>query len=273
MADAEKAGITTVGGLVVERWLDEGPLLVLAHAGVADRRSWYGVIEALHAGGARLDVVAYDRRGFGASPKPAGPFSHLDDLDRLLDAVAGERPVWLVGSSAGGGLAIDTTLATPDRVAGLVLLAPAVTGSPEMKLDPDTERFEDRLARAEAAGDLDEVNRLETWLWLDGPSCSEGRVEGAARALTLDMNAIALRHNADPTPPLRRDAWDRLEEITAPTLVACGDLDVPCLIERSLQLADRVRGARYVNLPGRAHLPYLEDPTAIAALIEEALRT
>lgn len=43
-------------------------------------------------------------------------------------------------------------------------------------------------------GYLEEVNRLETWLWLDGPSEPEDRVGGEARALALDMNAIILRN-------------------------------------------------------------------------------
>ena len=47
----------------------------------------------------------------------------------MLDAVGVDR-AWLVGSSAGGRVAVDAALAYPERVAGLVLLAPAISGEP-----------------------------------------------------------------------------------------------------------------------------------------------
>ena len=37
------------------------------------------------------------------------------------------------------------------------------------------------MEAADTAGDLDEVNRLEAWLWLDGPAGPEGRVSGPVR--------------------------------------------------------------------------------------------
>ena len=49
------------------------------------------------------------------------------------------------------------------------------------------------IESAENAGDVDEVNRLEAWMWLDGPTADEGRVVGAARDLFLEMNGKALR--------------------------------------------------------------------------------
>ena len=78
-----------------------------------------------------MTVVAYDGRGHGESPVSAAPFTHAGDLLAVLDRVGAGR-AWLVGASAGGGLA-------PDRVAGLVLLGTAVSGAPEPDLDPDTQ--------------------------------------------------------------------------------------------------------------------------------------
>lgn len=96
-------------------------------------------------------------------------------LDRL-----GRSPVWLVGSSMGGALALDAALTAPEQVAGLVLLAPGVSGAPEPEIDDDTRRLFDLIGHAIDAGDLDEVNRLETWLWLDGPGQTR-RPGGRAR--------------------------------------------------------------------------------------------
>lgn len=245
-----------------EQWRGDGPPVVLLHAGVADRRSWYAVADGL----AGREVVAYDRRGFGESPVSSEAFSHVEDLVAVLDEVVHE-PAVLVGSSMGGGLAIDTALSVPDRVAGLVLLAPAVSGAPEPELDFATEALGAALEAAEEYGDLDEVNRLEAWIWLDGPAGPEGRVAGPSRDLFLAMNRILLENGAaEDAGASGVDAWNRLGELRAPTVVACGDLDVPFLVERCRQLADTLPNARLVEPPGLAHLPYLEDPTAVVEL-------
>jgi pimeloyl-ACP methyl ester carboxylesterase len=245
-----------------------GATLVLLHPSVADRRCWSQVAAELTG---IATVVSYDRPGFGETKPAASRFSHPDDLERVLDSL-GEQAAWLVGSSAGGGLALDTALLHPARVAGLVLLAPAVTGAPPPALDPATGRLDSLIEAAQAAGDLEEVNRLDLWLWLDGPGQAEGRVAGPARDLARTMNAAILRNQ---TPNLidrpATDAWSRLGEISAPTTIACGDLDVPALRQRSQELAQRLPRARHQTLSGMAHLPFLEQPSVIASLIAEAL--
>lgn len=138
-----------VGGatLVGDRWMGAGAPIVLLHAGVCDRRGWREV--GLRLGAAGRDVVAYDRRGFGEVPPAGGRFRHLDDLLAVLDAVSPDVPAWLVGSSMGGEVALDAALEAPERVAGLVLLAPAVSGDPE----PDEETYNaatDGLADAQS---------------------------------------------------------------------------------------------------------------------------
>src|ERR1019366_6054351 len=194
MAVAEPIVVNREGSqLFGERWPGGSPVVVLLHAGVADRRCWSKVAEEL-AG--PPTVVAYDRRGFGQTASSHTPFSHVDDLVAVLDEV-GADSAWLVGNSMGGGLALDTALMVPDRVEGLVLLAPAVSGAPEPAWDAEIQPFEDGITRAWAEKDLDEVNRLETWLWLDGPAGPEGRVGGSARTLALAMNKVILG-NDDP---------------------------------------------------------------------------
>jgi pimeloyl-ACP methyl ester carboxylesterase len=254
--------------LTGERWPGGAPLVVLLHEGVSDRRGWREVAGLLAS---RVTVVAYDRRGYGESAVSTTSFTHVDDVLAVLDREqAGQA--WLVGASAGGGLALDTALVAPDRVAGLVLFGTAVSGAPEPELDPDTQRFEPLLDAAIAAGDLVEQNRLETWLWLDGPAQPEGRVGGEARALALDMNAIILRNgDREDEGGSGVDAWSRLDEVQVPVTLACGDLDVPFLVARSRELADRLPRARYRALPGMAHQPYLEDPGRVAGLLLDAL--
>jgi pimeloyl-ACP methyl ester carboxylesterase len=254
--------------LAGERWPGGAQLLVLLHEGVSDRRGWRQVAELLAP---QVTVVAYDRRGYGESAVSTAPFTHVDDVLAVLDREQ-TGLAWLAGASAGGGLALDTALLAPDRVAGLVLFGTAVSGAPEPELDPDTQRFEPLLDAAVAAGDLAEQNRLETWLWLDGPAQPEGRVGGEARSLALDMNAIIL-HNGDREDEGGSgvDAWSRLDEVQVPVTVACGELDVPFLVARSQELAARLPRARYRELPGMAHQPYLEDPGQVADVLLAAL--
>jgi pimeloyl-ACP methyl ester carboxylesterase len=242
----------------------------MLHEGVADRRSWRRVAEAVAD---HVVAVAYDRRGFGETPASAEPFSHVDDLLAVVDAVS-SAPVFLAGTSAGGGIALDAAIVDPRRIAGLLLLAPGVSGAPPPVLDPDTARFDQLLDESAGTADIDEINRLETWLWLDGPAQTEGRVGGDTRALALEMNGIALRSGSpEPAGASGVDAWNRLDEVRVPVTVACGDLDVPFLIDRSKELARRLPTSTYCMIEGVAHLSELEQPKTVASLLTALLET
>jgi pimeloyl-ACP methyl ester carboxylesterase len=256
--------------LAHDRLRADGPRVVLLHAGVADRRAWRDVAPALHERGA--DVLAYDRRGFGETPAPDGPYRDVDDLLGLL----GDEPAWLVGNSMGGAIALDTALEAPDRVAGLVLIAPAVSGEPEPPVEAlarDTARLVNLIEAADEAGDLDEVNRHEVHLWLDGPSQAEGRVGGEARELALDMNLTALRSGTpEGAGASGLETWSRLEEIRAPATIVYGTLDLPDAAVVCRELERRLGDARaLIELPDVAHLPSLEVPDRVAEIIAEAV--
>jgi pimeloyl-ACP methyl ester carboxylesterase len=97
-------------------------------------------------------------------------------------------------------------------------------------------------------------------------------VSGPPRELALDMNRIVIANGepeADGASGL--DAASRLHEIAVPAIVACGELDVALEVRRSAELAEALGDATYRSLPGRAHLPYLEAPEEIAALISDAV--
>jgi pimeloyl-ACP methyl ester carboxylesterase len=256
--------------LAAERWAGDGQPIVLLHSGVTDRRSWHGVATALQPATA---AVAYDMRGYGETSGITYGFSHLEDLNAVIDHVA-TGPVWLVGSSMGGEIAIDAALSTPDRIAGLVLLAPAVSGAPEPStFDADTDRLVRLWEAAQTSGEIDEINRIEMWLWLDGPGAPEGRVSGPMRDLALAMNAIALKNDIpEESGKSGIAAWSRLEEITVPVTVACGDLDLPFIVARSKELADWLPQSRFHVFEGMAHLPYLEKPAVVADLISSSIR-
>jgi pimeloyl-ACP methyl ester carboxylesterase len=268
----DRFGVEVAGGitLAAERWTADGPPVVLLQAGVCDRRSFTDVGPALPA-----DVVAYDRRGFGQSPADATAFRHLDDLYAVLDVVAPGTPVWLVGNSLGGALAIDAALERPDRIAGLVLIAPAITGEPDPEtLEPDTQRWSDVIDAADEAGDLDALNDAEVALWLDGPAGPHPRVPDPARALARDMNGIALRSGVpDDAGDSGIDAYARIAELGEPTTLTWGDLDLPLIVERCERLAQTVPAITRTHVfTGTAHLPTLERPAEVADVIAQALR-
>ncbi|MCW2972688.1 MAG: alpha/beta hydrolase fold [Thermoleophilia bacterium] len=250
---------------------DESPTIVLLHAGVCDVRSWEGVVDDLAP---RNRVVRYDRRGFGSCAPSAGDFSHLDDLLAVLDEVAPDEPVWLVGSSMGGSLAINAALEHPDRVAGLVLFAPGITGQPWGgfdEMDPATRTLELRAMHAAEAGDLDEQVTAQVELWLDGPA-APGRVIGPVRDLATDMARVIAEGRADEDAGSTGVvAWPRLDELELPVTVIWGTLDAPDQLPGLQHLCATVPQGRLIEFPGTAHLPYLEHPLACAELMLEAV--
>ena len=250
------------------------PLVVLLHAGVTDRRSWSATIDLLV--GEALDLVAYDRRGYGETPGGAAGFTHLDDLVALLDTAGAERAV-IVGSSMGGALALDLALTAPERVSSLLLIGAAVSGMTDEGEDvewaPDaaTGAILQALERAEEARDIEEQVRLELHLWLDGPTVPEGRVGGTPRDLAADMNRRILTAGTQGgSGDSGLDTWHRLGEISIPTLATWGGLDLPPDLPFYAIAAERLANAEVRVLEGVAHLPMVERPRLVADLVREA---
>src|SRR2546423_8133105 len=148
--------------------IPNGADVLLIHAGVNDRRSWRHVVERLASG---HRCVTFDMRGFGETMfEPEDGWSPVTDALAVLDSAGLNRPV-VVACSMGGQTAIDLTLAHPDRVAGLVLIGTAIRGAPYPELEEGpTADLNVRLEAADCAGDINEVARLDAWMWLDGPS-------------------------------------------------------------------------------------------------------
>lgn len=118
----------------------EGPPLLLLH-GFDSSHLEFRRLAPLLAADHRLYVP--DLYGFGFCPRPSqaeyGPAAVLRHLELLLAAIAereGERPLGLIGASMGGAVAVELARRCPQRIARLLLLAPAgLTGRP-MPLPP-----------------------------------------------------------------------------------------------------------------------------------------
>jgi pimeloyl-ACP methyl ester carboxylesterase len=251
-----------------------GPTVVLLHAGVTDRRAWSATLDLLHDDG--LDLIAYDRRGYGDTPVGEAEFTHLDDLLAVLDAAGADRAV-LVGNSMGGALALDLALTAPERVSAMLLIGAGASGMTDegesIAWTPDqaTGLLLEAVERAEQAGLVEEQVMLELHVWLDGPTAPEGRVGGAPRELAAAMNRRILTANGGrDLGDAGLDAWHRLAEITTPTLATWGDLDVPPDLPFYALMAERLARAEARVLDGVAHLPMLERPALVADLVREA---
>ncbi len=255
--------ITSGSAVLAAESTGTGPDVLLVHSGVTDQRSWQHVVAALP----EHRCLTYDARGYGRTTyQPEDGWSAVGDAVAVLDAYGAESAV-VVGSSMGGRTSIDLALTHPGRVRALVLIGPAVRHAPEATYEPEVLALDDEWEAAERAHDLESLNRIEARVWLDGPTAPEGRVQGAARDLFLEMNARALA--ADDAGEQGDDvaAWDRLGEIAVPTLVLVGEHDLQYIKANCARAADVVPGVRVVELPGVAHLPHLEgDHRTIAEI-------
>jgi pimeloyl-ACP methyl ester carboxylesterase len=242
--------------------------VVFLHAGVCDHRMWLDQVDAVSRAGYR--AIAYDRRGFGDAASPDEPFSHLDDLATVFDAL-GINAAVLVGCSMGGGLAIDFALAHPERVLGIMPVGTAVTGG-GYTFSGNDEAVETKLSEIEERGTTDEQLAADAAVWLDGPRSRAGRVGGAARELFYDMDRKALTKEPKLSKMVRpASAADRLGAINAPAMLVVGDLDFNYIITRHAELAAAIPGARAVTLQGTAHLPGLERPDLFNPVLIEFL--
>lgn len=273
--DSEQLTIAAGDGtqIAVTRRPGGGQAVVLLHAGVADRRAWWGVIDTL--GADDIDLVAYDRRGYGDTPLAGGAsFTHVDDLLAVLDGLGIERAV-LVGNSMGGALALDVTLLHPSRVAGVVLIGGGVSGMTDddtpfdWVLDPAIAP----LLELSDDATVDPETRIValTHVWLDGPAATEGRVAGSARELFATMNRRIIEIGAPQgAGDAGLNAWTRLDEITVPVLCTWGAVDIPADLPFYEETARRLGQGPGRVLPGVAHLPGLEQPELVADLVRTA---
>ncbi len=242
------------------------PVLLL-HAGVADRRMWDGgVWERLSA---RRDVVRVDLRGFGESvARPDGPLAPWRDVSAVLDGLGLSR-VHVVGASFGAGVAVETALADPGRVASLLLAAPGGSLIPAMT--PQLRGFARAENTALEAGDLDAAVTANVLTWVDGPDRPPDRVprEVRDRVAVMQRRAFELTDDWDDVEEedLGPAALDRLAELDVPTLVLTGGLDLDAIGDAAEAVVAGVRRSRRVDWPDVAHLPSMERPDDFAELV------
>lgn len=278
--------------LHLHRWGDaslaapERPPLVLLHGWMDVGASFQFLVDALAAaeGFARL-VIAPDARGFGRSDAPAPVDAYwfpdyLGDLDALLDRLAPDTPVDLLGHSMGGNVVMAYAGVRPGRIRRLVNLegfglpdAPAAEAPARLArwLDElkQPQRLRDYASLADVAGRLRENHpRLApdraAWLaphWARQDTAGRWQIQGDPA-----------HKRVNPVPYRRDEAVAGWRAIQAPLLWLEGaDTDVTrwwgdryprADFERRLAEVPRVQRA---TLTDCGHMLHLDQPEALAA--------
>jgi pimeloyl-ACP methyl ester carboxylesterase len=224
-----------------------GPPVVLLHAGTGSVRAWERQLPRLAAAGYR--VIAYDRRGHGRTlvdaSAPAG--TAADDLEALR-AHLGVPRFHLIGTAAGGIVATDYALAFGVRLRSLVI-ANSLVGV----RDPDYVARSRRLRPPQFDALPADVREL-------GPSFRAADPEGTQRWLDLEHLSRSPGTPPPTQPPRSVVTLTTLETLTVPTLLITGDSDLYMPPPLLRIVADRIRHAETLILPGVGHSAYWEQP-------------
>lgn len=214
-------------------------------------------------------LILFDKRGTGMSDRVAPDAlptleERMDDVRAVLDA-AGSTNAALLGHSEGGSMSLLFGATYPARTRALVLVGVFAkrTRSDDYPWAPT---LEERLATA------DEVERQ----WASGIDVTD-YAPSEDRAF-LDRASVYLRRSASPgaAATLLRmnsqvDTRHVLPAIRVPTLVLQRTDDRDVTVEENRWVAEQIPGARFVELPGDAHILWAGDQDAMLGEIEEFL--
>ncbi|MFF3288118.1 alpha/beta fold hydrolase [Streptomyces sp. NPDC003023] len=245
-----------------------GPAVVLLHSAVCDRRMWDGQWQSLVDAGYR--VVRCDFRGYGTTPVAEHPYTDADDVLGLMDALGIEQAA-LVGSSFGGRVALLAAASSPHRVNALALLCAAPL--PGQEQSPELSAFDVRENELFEAGDLAGAAALNVDTWL-GPDADE-----AVREAVLEMQLHAFEVQTAAEEAVENEgasyvlSGGRIAEppefskFESPCLAVSGAHDLPDFRRAAASLPGLLPNARHLELPWAGHLPGMERPAEITALL------
>lgn len=213
-------------------------------------------------------LIVFDKRGTGLSDRVTGIAdleTRMDDIRAVMDA-AGSESAAVCGVSEGGPMALLFAATYPERVQALVSYGslPRFVRGPNFPWGiPKHEYLAEYEAEAEVWGS-DEIAR--EWLESQGMEVTPEAIRDRARRDRLAISPGAFlqlgRMNAEI------DVRPILSTIRVPTLVLHRHEDhIP--IEGARWTAEQIPGARFVELPGGPHMPYLGDWESVVAAIRE----
>ena len=256
---------------------DAGPPALLLHGGPA-MPDYLGPLSAELDG--LLATIRYTQRG--TLPTTVGaPFSiesHAADAIAVLDAFEVDR-AWAVGHSWGGHLALHLAVSSPERLLGLILVAPLGAYSDVFadqdrvlrgRLTAEQVALIQRVEERRRAGEATEHDLLERFdlIWPNWFAKPEEAPPHGFRHLGVqcsrDTNASISHHFEAGT------LAERLPAVRLPALFVHGDLDA-LPVRASTGTAALIPGARVELLPGLGHFPWLERRGAVRGAVEPFL--
>ena len=247
----------------------EGPInLVLASPFVSNVEHWWDepdVARWLLRLASFARVVMLDKRGTGMSDRVAelpGLDERMDDLRAVMDA-AGMEKAALLGISEGGPLCALFAATYPERCTALVLYGSFARFASWFPTEEALAEFFSYVDQAWGSGgslpmfapSRENDPAFQRW-W--GRFERLGASPAAASAL-MRMNS-------------QIDISGIVSTIRVPTLVIHRIEDVTINVEGGRYLAEHIPGARYIELPGKDHIPFVGDNAfEIVDAIEEFL--
>jgi pimeloyl-ACP methyl ester carboxylesterase len=244
------------------------PVLCFLHGGSAHAH-WFDLVAPPFTD--RFHVIALDQRGHGesewAKPPAYATENFAVDLLGFVDALGFAR-VTLIGHSMGGHNAMSFSAWHPDRVRALVIIdsRPMI---PTDRLDRLRRRGERTLRPYPSREAALQSFRLVP------------RETNADPALLAHMGAAgvverdgAWVYRFDPASNAERrpvDAWTLLDRITAPTLIARGELSPVLPRDMADKLRSAIRGASLVEIPASYHHVTLDNPAGFVLELDRFL--
>ena len=250
------------------------PVLLIAGSG-GGMLWWEEGFCRLLAEGGRF-VIRYDLRDTGRSVTyGAGKATYtgddlVDDAARVLDGY-GIAAAHIVGVSAGGGIAQEFALDSPDRVLSLTLISTTSALSLGRGLPGPTAEFMRFVGTAQV--DRSDPESVIEWL-VEYSRALAGEERPFEEEATRDLVRRDVERHRDFAAPANHDTLadegrerPPLSSIAAPTLVVHGTADPMFPIEHGEALADEIPHARLLKLEGAGHGVYRADWDAIAEAI------
>jgi class 3 adenylate cyclase len=214
-------------------------------------------------------VIVFDKRGTGLSdPVGAAPTfdERMEDVRAVMDAAGSERAV-LVGYSEGGVIAALFASTYPERCRALVLYETWACGLLDAEDAPGHEKWLE----------LDRMHRDAIAHWGEGRTLNWAGPSQAGSEITRRMWGAFER--AALSPAMAAALWDAITRTDVRAVVS--SIDVPTLVvahrdsaipvEQARFLAEQIKDARLVELPGRDHAPTGLDVEGVADEMEEFL--
>jgi len=235
-----------------------GRPVYLLHGLALDHSIWLEMVD-YYADQAQFIIP--DLRGHGCTPlgnADASLEQLASDVIQLADHL-GHEQFTLAGHSLGGYIALALAEAHPDRLSGLVMVTSHARADSPEKLE---DRFEQaRQARLEGIKVMSDnlIERMMPEGELAQPDehmcevVSNSSAEGFANVQT----AMAKRPNR----------LHVLRSLTCPVLAIAGGKDRILPKEIALEVAENAQHGRAVCLPEVGHLPMLEVPYTLGALL------